>query len=1427
MRPADVSFVQFNVAPDDSQSSPQTGATLGGAVAALDRVEAAVEGVVERAATAAERTARRHFGHRTVAVLAWILKAIGLLLLIVYFVFGLLYLGTRYWLMPHIDDYRPRIEAAVSRMIGTKVLIDQIDTEWRGISPHLRLANLRVYDAADNVALTLPQLEATLSWRSVAVLEPRFAAVIIRTPDLEIRRLPGNKFAIAGFIVDPNSAGSKESVFDWVLEQRRITIRDMRLRYVDETQAGDGPAKTVQIEDGDFEYRHGLLTHRLAVRARAPSELAGMLELRMEFRHPALARISDFERWTGRLFTQADYADIARLVGFLHLPASSFELQQAQGAMRAWLQFDQMHVERMTADVALADVDVQLARDYEPLRLDGVQGRFVQRPLDGAWQGGQELTFSNFRVVGAEGVELPETDLKLRVAPFGGVFDMGVANTTGASRGEFTASRVRIEAIMRLARHAPIFPTLQDELNARNLRGELSNVQVAWQRAPGAPLRYNIQTQFAGLGSRGRDADPPTTRSGLPRPGLPGFENLRGTLTATEVGGKVQVDAEDAVLEFPGVFETARLAPGKVKAAAGWATEPHLELRIASVSLSNADVELTGSGSYRGTGKGPGMLDISGRITRLKAPSGYLYAPLVLGTGVRAWLRTAFTEGEAVDASVRLRGDLADFPFANGSGEFLALAHLRGVKLDYLSQQLLAPGEPPAKTQWPVAADVEGDLRVERNKLQFIGQRASVLDSRLENIEVRIPELVSPDPHLLVSLQANGAAADVVRFVNASPVGGWLGNFLAGTKAGGTARTDIQLDVPLKETHSTHVNGAITLAGGDVELVPEVPTFSGATGRIEFSESNFKLSNIAAGFVGGQANVEGGMRLDGSIVINGNGTATPDGVRTLVDVGFVQKVLERAQGTTRYAGTLTLRSGRPDLHIDTDFVGWSLDLPAPLQKAPAEEWPARFDIAQRGDATSANRGDRIRMFIANKFAMQIARATPRGQAAHVLGGVVRVGRGTDADVDAVPETGLRLMIDVPRLEVDRWTPVLSALGGSARGSNASGTGSGAVALPDLIAARVDELVISNKTIANLVLGATRASEGDDVLWLANVVSDNATGSVTWRMPKDDSPGRVSARLARLLIPDAGHSPVTDVLDAPPDDAPALDVIVDSFELGDHRLGRLELIAQNTGSGSSAEWQLQRLEISNPDARMHATGRWYREPDAERRTMALDLTLEFNNAGHLLGRFGMPDVLRGGEGTLDGKISWRGSPLSIDYPTLAGSLKLVTAKGQFLKADAGAGRLLGVLSLQSLPRRMTLDFRDLFSEGFAFDSITGNASIGAGVMSTRDFRMRSANATVLIEGSSDLRAETQNLHVLVLPEINAASASLVYALLANPAIGLGTFIAQLLLRDPLSKAFSFEYDVTGSWREPVVKRRERVPAGNPAGEGTLLNQPQPQ
>src|SRR5204862_1527800 len=191
------------------------------------------------------------------------------------------------------------------------------------------------------------------------------------------------------------------------------------------------------------------------------------------------------------------------------------------------------------------------------------------------------------------------------------------------------------------------------------------------------------------------------------------------------------------------------------------------------------------------------------------------------------------------------------------------------------------------------------------------------------------------------------------------------------------------------------------------------------------------------------------------------------------------------------------------------------------------------------------------------------------------------------------------------------------------------------------------------------------------------------------------------------------------------------------------------------------------------------------------------------------------AIRGGRGQLSGQISWMGSPFAIDYASLAGQVNVAIDAGQFLKVEPGAARLLGVLSLQSLPRRLALDFRDVFQEGFAFDNITGDVTIAQGVARTNNLRMRGVQAAVLMEGQADIERETQNLRVVVVPEINAGTASLAYAAI-NPALGLGTFLAQLVLRKPIIAAGTREFRVTGPWADPKVDRIERKPS-EPAPE----------
>ncbi len=199
---------------------------------------------------------------------------------------------------------------------------------------------------------------------------------------------------------------------------------------------------------------------------------------------------------------------------------------------------------------------------------------------------------------------------------------------------------------------------------------------------------------------------------------------------------------------------------------------------------------------------------------------------------------------------------------------------------------------------------------------------------------------------------------------------------------------------------------------------------------------------------------------------------------------------------------------------------------------------------------------------------------------------------------------------------------------------------------------------------------------------------------------------------------------------------------------------------------------------------------------------------------------MPGVVRGGKGSISGQVGWQGSPLALHPPSLDGELSLDLERGQFLQADPGLAKLLGVLSLQALPRRLTLDFRDIFSQGFAFDSVRGDARIAQGVISSDNLQMKGVNAAVLLEGSADLERETQDLKALVIPELNAGGASLMAGLF-NPAVGLGSFVAQYLIGKPLQAAATQQFHVSGSWYDPKVEKVQRnaakLPQKNSGGE----------
>jgi uncharacterized protein YhdP len=350
------------------------------------------------------------------------------------------------------------------------------------------------------------------------------------------------------------------------------------------------------------------------------------------------------------------------------------------------------------------------------------------------------------------------------------------------------------------------------------------------------------------------------------------------------------------------------------------------------------------------------------------------------------------------------------------------------------------------------------------------------------------------------------------------------------------------------------------------------------------------------------------------------------------------------------------------------------------------------------------------------------------------------------------------------------------------------------------------LAIQGRALHNVTVSGSR----DGLLWRSNLDAKEFSGYLEYRQSTPQNAGRIYARLARLSLPPSAEQTVESLLEDSPVAIPALDIVVEDLELRGKKMGRVEIEAINTDptlprSSTGREWRLQKLNITLPEASFKATGKWMTAKEGGQAMTDMAFKLDIADSGELLNRLGTKDALRGGGGKLEGQVSWQGSPLSLHYPSLGGRFNVNIGRGQFLQAEPGVAKLLGVLSLQALPRRLLLDFRDVFSAGFAFDTIRGDVSIQQGIASTRNLQMKGVNAVVQMEGSSDIAKETQNLRVLILPEVDAGTASLLAGIALNPAIGLSTFLAQLVLKQPLSRVNTQEFVIDGTWSDPKVTK----------------------
>ena len=1352
---------------------------------------------------------------------AWVARWAFWILATAWITLGLFWGGLHFLIVPRIGELRPWLEQQATQRMGIEVRIGDIVARSNGLIPSIELRDVQFLDASQRVALRLPSVLAALSPRSAMALG--FEQLYIDSPELAVHHSADGRIWIAGFAL-PDATTPTGGATEWVFSQPELVVRHGKLTWTDDLRG----VPALALGDVDIVIRNKRLQHAIRMDADPPPGWGTRLSVMGKFQQPLFSRAKgDWRNWTGQFFGEATQLDLALLRNYVDL---GVDLTQGAGSLRAWVDVDRAKFQGVSADLALQAVTVKVAPELDALDLERLTGRLGARRLEGGFEISTEaLAFDT-----QDGLHWPGGNVQ---------FSFFDSKPKAFASGTLTADRLDLAALAGIAKRLPLDAALRDQLQHLAPEGLVEKLQFSWQGELIKPVSFVASGRVQQLALA---AQP---RNGI---GVPGLRGAAVDFEMTQTAGKATLTMKDGSVEFPGIFDKPVVDFADLSGALQWKLDgTHVTVEASKLRFANTDAQGEASIKWQTSAlprggppdlRFPGVLDLSGSLSRANLASVPRYLPQVMNRDARDYLAQALVAGEGSNVKFKVKGDLAQFPFDGAkAGEFRIAGDFKNASYAYAPALVMPKDSPP----WPLLTQVAGDLVLDHDNLQIKAGRGllSVSTGLLFNkTEVGISKLYA-SPLVVVAAEARGPLSEALAFVNASPVGVWTGNALVHASVTGAADFKVKLAIPLEHAEKSTVQGSITLASNDFQFAPGVPRLTRAKGVVAFTETGFTLAGLQARALGGDVRVDGGMSF-GSAALARNaptglrlqGVATSEGLRQASELGLAARLAQFSTGSAAYSANVALRAGVPEIQVTSNLMGMALNLPEPFTKAPDVQLPLRLEttVVRSSLLAGAHLQDQWQFDLGKLASVNYVRDISESEA-RVLRGSIGVGLSGHESAP-LPTEGVVANVHMDEVDIDAWSAIASHLmTGTASSTGATPDSAALGYMPASVALRANELMVQGRKFNKVVLGGAR----EGLVWRGNVEAAELNGYVEYRQSSGNSPGRVYARLAHLVIGQSQQQDVENLLDQQPASIPALDIVVEDMELRGKKLGRVEIQAANMGvtgpRDGVREWRLNRFNISTPDATLTATGNWAnvnaQAPSAaqrtlrERRRTVLNFKLDVADSGDLLKRFGMPGVIAKGKGKIEGQVSWLGSPFSPDYVSMGGGFNVNMESGQFLKADPGIAKLLGVLSLQSLPRRLALDFRDVFSDGFSFDFVRGDATIEQGIAHTNNLQMKGVNAAVLMEGQADIARETQSLKVVVIPEINVASASLLYSAI-NPLIGLTTFLANVILRRPLIEANTQEFLIDGNWADPRVTKVERKPEPAPASNKPESKESQP-
>jgi len=853
------------------------------------------------------------------------------------------------------------------------------------------------------------------------------------------------------------------------------------------------------------------------------------------------------------------------------------------------------------------------------------------------------------------------------------------------------------------------------------------------------------------------------------------------------------------------LFEPRLLPLGDIAIKTQWnrGSDQKLRLNMTQFNVQAEGLTAQVQGTWVQDEAALGVVDFNGTVKNLASTKLHHYASTAFSADSREWMRRAFVRGTFDLIDLKLKGDLSNFPFnkADQSGVFSLAAQYSNMLIDY---DYVEPNTP----QWPAVEIDQGTLVLDKLALSVKSNQARVSTVKGQQLSISELELIAPDlwlnPHLMIRAKSRSFVPDYLAVLSQTPIAQEISPTLDALHVKGEATMLLSVDFDMDQQRASSVKGEINVSDVSIALVKQGLPVEKLNGSIQFTEDQVVVKQMQGEMLGGPISLEGewGPRVRNFSV---------QGALTSVAAEKYQsfsKLLAVTGRTTYQAEMKGTENGGFDAQLNSTLEGLTIKLPAPLGKTAGQRRPLSVRFLKNNG--SKDQRQSLTFSLGNLLNGQFEHVpSVRGQTHFSRGSVVMGGPAV------LPANGLSVNLGFGPVNWSDWKS-LTDQWTSAPTNQTKDTAPGIFPPLQQIRIRSPEFIFAELALHELELMVSRTAAQR---WVARLESRETQGVANWSTGPRGLNGPVVARFSKLKVGTEGTAngepPKTEVIDDQQwSSMPAIDLTVDDFTLFGSRLGSLHLVGENIQNGT--QWSIKELELSNPHAKMSAKGTW--QLKGPQRGVSLDTQIVIADLGKLSDQMGYVNRVYEGSGTVSAKVNWLNFPWVYTYVGLQGTVAVDLKSGVFQHIDSRSARLLEVLSLQSLQRILSFNFRtgDEFKDGFPWNTIKGEFVITNGLVTTKDLVVRSPIARIALKGGSDLNLKTWDMDADVRPILDMSGAAVATAFVVNPIAGLSALVSQFLLRNPIERAMSAKYRVKGPWDEPELE---------PIGEPTPVPMPE--